>query len=170
MKAKFKGPLGDGHNLPLRAQGDFEGYSWEFRGDVVGDSSREWTQLYGPNGGGGGGSVGALPFADLGWKVLGDIGSFGWSSGGWSRKGFMRRAYHPGTIHGVVSARVSAVRVRFKHGGELDARLLDSGHEDVRFFFLIYPAKRDWTQLVALDGDGHELDRADRADFPQRLQ
>lgn len=86
--------LDNGHHLPLLAQGEFEGYSWEFRGHIVGDLVRVWSEVRGSNGGGGGGGSGhALPFADLGWKVLGHIGSFGWSSGGWSRKGFMRRTF-----------------------------------------------------------------------------
>jgi hypothetical protein len=170
MNAKLEEILDDGENLPLRVKGEFEGYSWEFRGDIVGDSAREWTQVRGPNGGGGGGSVGALPFADLGWKVLGHIGSFGWSSGGWSRKGLMRRAYHPGTLSGVVSASVSRVRVSFKDGEEIDAQLLDSGQEEVRSFFLIHAAKRDWAHVVALDSDGQELDRVEHEDLPRKLR
>jgi hypothetical protein len=77
VNAKPVDLLGDGENLPLKAQGEFEDYSWEFRGDIIGDSARERTQVRGPNGGGGGDSGGALPFADLGWKVLGHIGRFG---------------------------------------------------------------------------------------------
>lgn len=170
VSAKPEDLLSDGENLPLRAQGEFEGYSWDFRGDIVGDSAREWTQVRGPNGGGGGGSVGARPFADLGWKVLGHIGSFGWSSGSWSRKGLMRRAYHPGTLSGVVSASVSRMRVRFKDGEVIDARLLDSGQEEVRFFFLIHAVKRGWAQIVALDSDGQELDRVEHEDLPRKLK
>ena len=170
VSAKPEDLLSDGENLPLRAQGEFEGYSWDFRGDIVGDSAREWTQVRGPNGGGCGGSVGARPFADLGWKVLGHIGSFGWSSGSWSRKGLMRRAYHPGTLSVVVSASVSRMRVRFKDGEVIDARLLDSGQEEVRFFFLIHAVKRGWAQIVALDSDGQELDRVEHEDLPRKLK
>jgi hypothetical protein len=168
MNAKPQDPLGDGRNLPLRAQGEFGGYLWEFRGDIVGDSAREWMQIRGRNGGGGGGSAGALPFADLGWKVLGHIGSFGWSSG-WSHKGLMRRTHHPGTLSGVVSASVATVRVRFKDGEDIEARLVDSGQEDVRFFFLIHRANRDWTEIIALDSHGQELDRAEHREFPRKL-
>jgi hypothetical protein len=165
--AEPKDPLGNGHNLPLRAKGEFEGYSWEFRGDISGDSARDWVEVRGPTGGGSGGGRGALPFADLGWRVLSHIGSFGWSSGGWSRTGFMRRAHHPGTIRGVISADVSKLVVRFKDGKHAEAQLLESGQEDLRFFFLIHKPKREWDQIIALDTQGDELDRADHREFPR---
>jgi hypothetical protein len=149
----------DGHKLPLRAQGEFGGYTWQFRGDIAGDSAHEWVSVSGTHGGSGGGGSGALPFADLGWKVLGHIGSFGCSSGGWSRKGFMRRAHHPGTVTGVVSAHISKVVVRFKDGEKIEARLLDSGRDGVHFFFVIHKAKAQWVEIVALGDQGQELDR-----------
>lgn len=164
--AESKDPLGNGRNLPLRAEGEFEGYSWRFRGDITGDSAREWVEVRGATGGGGVGGSGALPFADLGWKVLGHLGSFGWSSGGWSRKGFMRRAHHPGSIRGVASAGVSKVEVGFKDGEHAEAQLLESGRKDLRFFFLIHSPRREWAQIIALDAQGRELDRAERREFP----
>jgi hypothetical protein len=152
----------DGQNLPLRASGEFLGYSWEFRGDIIGNSAYEWISFMGPDGyRGSGGGEGPLPFADIGWKTLGHIGSYGWS-GGWSGNWF-RRIHKPGSINGVVSKDAAKVLVFFQNGISEEALMIESGHPDVQFFFLPYNPnnpKEKWTELVALDVPGRELDRA----------
>jgi hypothetical protein len=146
-------------NLTLRASGEFLGNKWEFRGDIIGDSAHDWISYIGPDYyTEGGGAGGPLPFADIGWKTLGHIGSYGWS-GGWSRK-WLRRIHNPGFVNGVVSGKVAKVFVFFKNETSEEALIIESGHPDVQFFLLPYHPKIQWTEIVALDAEGCELDRA----------
>ncbi len=159
-----------GRNLTLRASGEFLGHTWEFRGDVIGDSAHEWISFMGPDYYAAGGSSGdPLPFADIGYETLGHIASAGWS-GGWSRKWF-RRIHMPGSVNGVVSRKVAKVFVFFKNKTSEEALIIESGHPDVQFFFLPYhlkiQAKIHGTEIVALDAEGCELDRALLWKLPQ---
>lgn len=150
--------LENGQNLPLRASGEFLGYSWEFRSDVVGDSAHMSISFIGPDAYIESGGIGPLPFADIGRKTLGHIGSYGWS-GGWLRKG-VRRIHQPGSVSGVVGRDVAKVLILFKNATLAEALMIESRHPDVQFFFLPYHPKARWTELVALDAQGRKLDRA----------
>ena len=148
-----------GHQLPVRASGEFLGHRWTYHAEILGDSVSEWVTIAGPNdesGGGGGG--GALPFADLGWKVLGAIGSTGWSPGGWSRPRF-RKKYSPGYVSGVVSSAVASVLVEFERASPATAMLIDSGHPAYQFFFLPLPPQTRWRHSIARDANGVKCDR-----------
>jgi hypothetical protein len=162
--------LENGQNLTLRASGEFLGYTWEFRGDVIGDSAHDWISFMGQNYTEGG-SVGPLPFADIGWKKLGHIGSYGWSSGGWSSGGWsrkwLRQIHLPSSINGVVSRKVAKVFVFFKNKTSEEALIIESGHPEAQFFFLPYLPKIQWTEIVALDAEGCKLDRALPWKLPQ---
>jgi hypothetical protein len=160
-----------GQNLTLRASGKFLGNTWEFRGDIIGDSAHEWISFMGPDYYAAGGSSGdPLPFADIGWKRFGHIGSYGWS--GCLLRRWFRLIREPGSINGVVSKDVAKVLIFFKNGISEEALMIESGHPDVQFFFLPYNPtdvqffflpyhpKAEWTELVALDAQGRELDRA----------
>jgi hypothetical protein len=149
----------DGPSLPLRASGTFAGLRWELRGKVVGDSVYEWNSVYSLNAGGGveGGGIGALPFADIGVKVLGALGSWGLSSGGFRSGWRFKRT--PLTLRGVVASTAARVRVYFDNVEPQDALLLDASHPDVRFFFLIASPRARCNSVVALDEAGNELDR-----------
>ena len=149
--------LENGQNLPLRACGEFLGNKWEFRGDIIGDSVHEWISYLGPNYYTEGGAVGVLPFADIGWKSVGHIGSYG-GSGGWLRKRFWR-IHKPGFVNGVVSRNVAKVFIFFKNETSEEALIIESGHPDVQFFLLPYHPKIQWTEIVAQDAEGCELDR-----------
>ena len=147
-----------GPHLPLRASGEFLGHRWAYHGEILGDSVRDWILMSGPNGESGGGSVGALPFADLGWRVLGPMAGIGWSHGGWSRRGF-RKKYNPGYLSGVVSLAVAAVIVEFERQSPAQAMLIDSGHPEYQFFFVPLSPQTRWTRIVALEANGSECDR-----------
>jgi len=137
--------------LPVRASGTFEEFRWEVRGEVVGDSVSDYVLVDGPRGGGGGGGVGPIPFADIGWKVLGAFGSLGHCSGG-GGSGWI-------TLHGAVATSAARVRVYFDNAEPEDAFLIDAAHPDVQFFFLITRPHARWNSVVALDQAGNELDR-----------
>jgi hypothetical protein len=147
-----------GLHLPLRASGEFLGHRWAYHGEILGDSVRDWISMSGPDGASGAGGTGALPIADLGWKVLGPIGSTGWSPGGWSRRRF-RKKYYPGYISGVVSIAVASVRVEFEKQSSAEAMLIDSGHPEYQFFFLPLSPQTRWTHIIALEASGSECDR-----------
>lgn len=147
-----------GLHLPLRASGEFLGHRWAYYAEILGDSVRDWISITGPNGESGAGGVGALPFADLGWKALGPIGSTGWSPGGWSRRGF-RKKYYPGYLSGVVSIAVASVLVEFERQSPAAAMLIDSGYPEYQFFFLPLTPRTRWTRIVALEANGSECDR-----------
>ena len=151
-------------NLTLRASGEYLSYTWEFRGDVIGDLAHDWISFMGPDYNEGG-SSGALPFADIGYETLGHIGNCGWLRG-WSRKWF-RRIHMPGSVNGVVSLKVAKVFVFFKDKTSEEALIIESGHPDVQFFLLPYHPKIQWTEIVALDAEGCELDRALPWNVPQ---
>jgi hypothetical protein len=148
-----------GPHLPLRASGEFLEHQWAYHAAIIGNAAHDWVSITAPDGSGsgGGGGGGALPFADLGWRVLGPIGSSGYSQGNWSRRWFRKR-YCPGHLNGVVSHTVAAVRVEFEQQSKRDALLIDSGHPEFRFFFLPLEPRVSWTRIVALDADGAECD------------
>ena len=148
----------DGPALPLLASGEFSGYAWEFRGTVIGDSAHTWTSCAGRGGSTSGGGAGALPYADLGVKVLGAIGSTGESRGS-SAISLSRLVQHPAILEGVVASAVARVRIEFEDGDATDAALIDSNAPDVRFFVAVTPAKWKWRTVIVLDSSGQELDR-----------
>ena len=148
-----------GPDLPLRASGEFLGYRWAYHGEIRGDAVLDWISMSGPDGGGGSGGSGALPFADLGWHVLGPIGSTGWSHQGSSPWWSFRKRYRPGHLNGVVSRSVASVCVEFKAQSTAEAMLIDSGHPEFQFFFLPLPPRTRWTSIVARRADGSECDR-----------
>ena len=155
-------------NLPLRVCGKFLGNRWEFRGDILGDSEHHWISYIGPDYYTEGGAAGTpLPFAaDIYRKTFGHIGGYGSSSGGWKRK-WLWRIYNPGFVNGVVSRKVAKVFVFFKNETSEEALIIESGHPDVQFFLLPYLPKIQWTEIVALDAEGCELDRALPWNVPQ---
>jgi hypothetical protein len=148
----------DLEHLPVRAKGVFDECVWEYRADVVGDSALEWIDIRSPYGAGGGGGAGALPFADVGYKVLGHIGSWGVGSGQ-SRKGLFRKHYRPSTVSGVVSSDVASVVARFANGAELQTQLLDIGRDDVRFFVLLHDRTLRLAEIAAFGAAGQEIER-----------
>ena len=50
--------------------------------------------------------------------------------------------------------------VFFKNETSEEALIIESGHPDVEFFLLTYLPKIQWTEIVALDAEACELDRA----------
>lgn len=131
----------------------FGHHEWEFRGSIENDAAYTFFSVRGPSGGGGGGGGGgALPFQDLGWKVLRHFGSTGWVGGD-------LYSGQPQCVEGVVSSAAANVRVRFSDGSESNALVLDSGRPEFRFFVLPFAPTLNWTALEALDASGNELDR-----------
>jgi len=142
-----------GPHLPLRASGTFEGHSWEFRASIEDDAAHTYFEVRDPFGsGGGGGGVGALPFQNVGGKVLGHIGTTGWGSGDES-------SGSPQLIDGVISATTATVRIHFGDGSAEEALVVDSGQPQFKFFVLPFGTGRRWRSIVALDVSGKELDR-----------
>ena len=158
----------NGQNLTLRACGEFLGNRWEFRGDIIDDSAHYWISYIGPDYYTEGGGAGMpLPFAaDIYRKTFGHIGGYGSSSGGWKRK-WLRRIYNPGFVNGVVSRKAAKVFVFFKNETSEEALIIESGHPDVQFFLLPYLPRIQWTEIVALDAEGGELDRVLQWKVPQ---
>ena len=156
----------DAETLPLRAAGEFSEFRWELRGDVVGDLVHLATSVDGPHGGGGGGGVGPLPFADLGWTRLGAIAGVGESSGTAYRTWF-RRVRRPLSLFGVVADSVRHLVFHFENATPADASLIDAGHAEVRFFFLIVAPDLRWSYAVAFDVNGVEVDRVARSQAPR---
>ena len=152
-----RGPLDT--DLPLRASGEFLGYKWAYHGEIRGDAVHDWISMSGPDGGGASGGSGALPFADLGWHVLGPIGSRGWSYQGRSPWWSFRKRESPGHLNGVVSRLVASVRVEFEKHSTAEAMLIDSGHPEFQFFFLPLSPRTRWASIVAHKADGSECDR-----------
>ena len=151
----------NGQKLTLRACGEFLGNRWEFRGDIIDDSAHYWISYIGPDYYTEGGGAGMpLPFAaDIYRKTFGHIGGYGSSSGGWKRK-WLRRIHNPGFVNGVISRKAAKVFVFFKNETSVEALIIESGHPEAQFFFLPYLPKIQWTEIVALDAEGCELDRA----------
>jgi hypothetical protein len=58
-----------GADVPRRASGEFHGDRWAHRGENLGAAAHDWISMSGPEGDSGRGGSGALPFADLGWRV-----------------------------------------------------------------------------------------------------
>ena len=146
-------------DLPLRASGEFLRHRWAYHGEIRGDAVHDWISTSGPDGESGSGGSGALPFADLGWRVLGPIGSTGWSQqGSWPWWSF-RKSYRIGYLNGVVARSVAAVCIEFKRHSTAEAILIDSGHPEFRLFFFPLPPRIRWTSIVALKADGSECDR-----------
>lgn len=153
-----------GPQLPLRASGEFLGHRWAYHAEILADSVTDWISISGPNGeSASGGGGGALPFADLGWRVLGPIGSTGWLQHGSSPWWRFRNDERLGYINGVVSRSAASVRVEIAKQSTVDAMLIDSGHPDVLLFFLPLPPRTQWTSIVALNADGSECDRLVRS-------
>ena len=143
-----------GPHLPLRASGVFGEHSWEYRASIENDKVHTYFAVRDRFGSGvGGGGVGALPFQELGWKVLGHIGATGWSSGDES-------SGSPQGVDGVVSAGTATVRVQFDDGSTEHAFVVDSGRPEFKFFVLPFRTGKHWAEIVALDASGGELDRA----------
>jgi hypothetical protein len=149
----------DLEGLPLRAKGVYRESEWEYRADVVGECAYEWIGIRSPHGGGGGGGAGALPLADVGYRVFGHIGSWGVGAGA-SRKGIFRKHQHPSTVSGVVSSEVANVVARFKNGAELQARVRDIGRSDVHFFSLLHDPILRLSEIVAFSAVEQEIERA----------
>lgn len=158
MSSRMASTEFNGPSLPLLASGEFSGFRWEFRGDIIGDSAHEWAFLHGPHGGGGGGGIGPLPFADLGWMTIGHITGIGEASAEY-RRGWFRRVRSPVLLYGVAARSVARLRVCFEGREPADAILVPTDHPDVQFFYLVLPARTRWSSAVALSTEGVELNQ-----------
>jgi hypothetical protein len=127
---------------PVIATGtDEAGKPWKLRGRIGDDGV--WSGI---DGGGSGG--GALPFQDLGWKVMGHFGSMGWTHD--KDRTFM--------LNGVVSRQAATIEVKLEGSASVPARIIDTGDPRAQFFIATWPAGR-WQLLVARDTEGNELER-----------
>jgi hypothetical protein len=64
-------------------------------------------------------------------------------------------------VNGVVSGETARVIVRLDDGSERDAELLDSGHDEVRFFLAIFESRRTAVEIAALSNRGELLDKVE---------
>jgi hypothetical protein len=129
---------------PVLAEGECAGWRWRFRGSIRGADALKSFSAQAEEGGGGSGGKGALPFATVGDRTLGHIGSWGSAGPAWVR-GPRSRGPRSGPRHvdGVVSLDVRRVIVHTS-GGPCDA-----------------PASHVPTSVSALDDRGRELEHSE---------
>jgi len=146
--------------IPIVASGEFAGYKWRYRASIEPDGADTTVELEGFESGG----IGALPLQDIGWMVMGHFGCGGWTES-LDENGDACIGCRPLTVDGPISSEVARVSVLFNSGESADALILDSNNPAYKFYFLIYPAGVSWTELVAFDAEGRELERFARVYF-----
>jgi hypothetical protein len=154
----------DLEGLPLRASGTFEGYVWEFRGDILNGEAHTSVYFRDSFGtGAGGGGIGALPLQKTGWKTTGHIGTVGWSRGESASRG---KPSTPSFLSGVVSDAVARIEISLTDGTVANPTILDSGEPAVRFFVLTVTGGLGWREIIALDAAGQPLERMSKDSWP----
>jgi hypothetical protein len=132
------------------ARGKEREWAWTLRARIAGDEV--WYSVDGSGG------SGPLPFADIGWKKLGHLGTMGSSSG--SRT--------PNHFDGAVSKQAATVEVHLATGAVVPARIIDTGDPRASLFIAFWsgaewakwsgatPEARSWRRSSPRRCDRHD--------------